>query len=74
MKKSEPLISVLLPVYNGKDFLYQSIKSVINQSYENIELLIVDDASTDESLELIYSFNDNRIRLIRNKKNIGHKE
>ena len=62
---------MLLPVYNGKDFLYQSIKSVINQSYENIELLIVDDASTDESLELLHSFNDNRIRLIQNKKNIG---
>ena len=61
-----PLISVLLNVYNGEAFLAESIQSVLNQTYQNFEFIIVDDASTDETAEIIRSFDDKRIRYIYN--------
>ncbi|MBJ6119790.1 glycosyltransferase [Pontibacter sp. BT310] len=67
------LVSVCIPVYNGEKYLKESLKSVISQSYKNIEILIVDDGSTDNSLHIITEFKeiDNRIRLIQNKQNLG---
>lgn len=65
------LISVILPVYNGAKFIKECIASVLNQSYENIELVIVDDGSTDNSIECIESFNDPRIKLYKNDCNLG---
>ncbi|PIP88849.1 MAG: glycosyl transferase, partial [Bdellovibrionales bacterium CG22_combo_CG10-13_8_21_14_all_38_13] len=49
---SSPKVSVILPVYNGEEYLDQAIKSVLFQSYKNLELIIVDDCSTDRSLEI----------------------
>jgi glycosyltransferase involved in cell wall biosynthesis len=71
MSKTE--VSVILPVYNGSAYLSESIKSVLNQSHANFELIIVDDGSTDESPEIIkkYADEDKRIKNIRNKKNLG---
>lgn len=66
-----PLISVLMPVYNGERFIHEAITSVISQTYQNWELIIVDDASTDDTAMIVSSFNDNRIRLSTNKKNLG---
>jgi glycosyltransferase involved in cell wall biosynthesis len=63
-------ISVILPVYNGGEFLYEAIESILNQTLKNLELIIVNDGSTDESLSLIKSFNDSRIILI-SRKNKG---
>ena len=57
MCEVEPLVSVIIPVYNGEKYLSLSIKSIINQSYKNIELIIVDDGSTDNSKEIIQKFN-----------------
>ncbi len=64
-------ISVVLPVYNGEKYVEKSINSVLNQTYRNIELIIVNDCSTDSTLEIItkYAEEDNRIRIINNPEN-----
>jgi len=66
-------ISVCIPSYNYKRYLSQAIESVLNQTYQNFELIIVDDASTDGSGELIkeYAEKNAKIKYIRNKRNIG---
>ena len=63
--KDLPLISVIMPVFNTQDFLAVSIESVLNQTYENFELICVDDGSTDESASIIRSYiaKDKRITL-----------
>ena len=66
-----PKISVLMPVYNGSKYLDEAIKSILNQTFQNLEFIIIDDGSTDDSLKNIKSYNDNRIRLIGNKENRG---
>lgn len=81
---TQPLVSIILPTFNGQKYLSQSIESCLNQTYQNIELIIVDDASTDETPEIIrrYSESDSRIKIITNAKNkklpgslnVGHKE
>ncbi|GAH75625.1 unnamed protein product, partial [marine sediment metagenome] len=65
--------SVIMSIYNEKQFLSKSIKSVLNQTYTDYEFIIIDDASKDNSLELIniYALKDNRIKVIKNKANIG---
>ena len=71
MLKSNPLVTVLMPVYNGEKYLSETIESIFHQSYYNYELLLIDDFSKDQSIQLIESFNDERIRIIKNTKNIG---
>ena len=60
------LVSIILPVYNAEDFLEVAIESVLGQSFEDFELIAIDDGSTDSSLQILKEFarNDNRIRLI----------
>jgi glycosyltransferase involved in cell wall biosynthesis len=62
-------VSVIMPVFNSAKFLKRSIESVINQSYKNLEFIIVDDGSTDNSLEIIlqYTAVDKRVKVFRNK-------
>lgn len=67
----EPLVSVLMPVYNAQDYLAQAIESILVQSYVNFELLICNDGSTDKSIEIINEYKDSRIRYIENIKNSG---
>ena len=64
---SEPIISVLIPVYNSSEFLKESIATVLNQTFKDIELVVVDDGSTDNSLEILEDFakSDNRIKIFR---------
>lgn len=66
------LISIILPVYNGEKYLAQSIESVLCQSYKNIELIIVNDCSTDSTEDIVLNFlkKDKRIKYINNKKNL----
>lgn len=60
----EPLVSVIIPVYNGENVIEKTIDSVLNQTYHNIEVIIVDDASTDSSRDKISKYNDPRIKTI----------
>lgn len=66
-----PEITVLMSVYNGERFLREAIESILNQSYSNFEFLIINDASTDSSRDIILSYKDKRIRLMDNEQNIG---
>ncbi len=62
--KYSPLISICIPTYNRSGFLTRSINSALNQSYENYEILIIDDGSTDNTRQIIESFNNSKIRYI----------
>ncbi|MBI3608074.1 MAG: glycosyltransferase [Nitrospirae bacterium] len=64
-------VTVLMPVYNGGDYLRQSIRSVLDQTFGDFELLIVNDCSTDDSVKVIESFHDPRIVIHHNEKNLG---
>ena len=67
----KPRLSVLLSVYNGEKYLRESIDSILNQSFSDFEFLIIDDGSTDSSVEIVESYKDKRIRLIKNENNLG---
>ncbi|MDA9655650.1 glycosyltransferase [Candidatus Actinomarina] len=69
---SPKLISVLMSVYNSEKSLDESIESIINQTYSNFELLLIDDGSTDKSWEILQKYKQNtKIRIFQNPKNIG---
>src|SRR4030042_6096810 len=82
--KKDPKISVIMSVYNGlplgpqpktktasSAYLKEAVESILNQTYRNFEFIIVDDASRDKSWDYLKSLKDRRIKLIRNKKNLG---
>ena len=73
MKETLPKVSIFLPIYNKKDYLARSIGSIQNQSLKNIEIIAVNDASTDESLNLLKRLakKDNRIKIVNNDRNHG---
>lgn len=68
-------VSVILPLYNNKEYILESIQSVIKQTYKNWELIVVDDCSTDGSYELVKDYlekeKQENIKLLRNDKNVG---
>lgn len=66
-----PQVTVLMCVYNGSPFLKEAIESILNQTFNDFEFLIINDCSTDNSLQIIKSYNDPRIYLVENQKNIG---
>lgn len=66
-----PHVSVIFPVYNGQRYLRKAIESVLGQTYNEFTLLICDDCSTDNSLEIIQSYADHRIKLLQNSVNRG---
>ncbi|MCD1118977.1 glycosyltransferase family 2 protein [Chryseobacterium turcicum] len=67
----KPFISVLMPIYNGEKYLEESIDSILGQTYENFELLLINDASNDASENIILSYLDSRILYIKNEQNLG---
>ena len=69
----KPLVSVIMPVYNTKQWVWEAIESILGQTLSNFEFIIVDDCSTDGSYEICqkYAQQDKRIRLYRNEKNEG---
>ena len=69
---SEPVVSVVLPVHNGEKYLEESIKSILNQTYKNFELIIVNDMSTDTTPLILQRMaeQDSRIRIVNNRKNL----
>lgn len=71
MIEKQPLVTIVLPTYNGSKYIKQSIDSCLNQTYRNIELIIMDDGSTDETPEIIKFYKDERIKIITHKMNKG---
>ncbi len=65
------LVSIIMPSYNTASYIKESIESVLNQTYKNWELIIVDDCSTDETDKVMETINDSRIKYFKNKKNCG---
>lgn len=66
-----PLVSVVMPVYNAEKYLRESIDSILNQTYKNFEFIIINDGSTDNSPDIVRSYDDPRIIFVDNKQNSG---
>lgn len=69
--KKNPRVSVIMAVYNGGQYLKESINSVLNQTFSDFEFIIINDGSTDNTSKVLDSFNDPRIIRLKNEKNIG---
>lgn len=67
-------ISIITASYNYENYIKETVQSVLSQTYNDWEMIIVDDCSTDNSIDVIKSYNDDRIKLFINKKNLGLKE
>ena len=64
-------VSVVIGAYNGEKFLRPAIEGILNQTFRNFELIVVDDCSTDRTQQILSEFKDDRIRVIRNHRNLG---
>jgi len=71
MTDSNPLVSICIPTYNRASMVREAIQSAISQSYPNLEILVVDNASSDNISEVVESFHDSHLKLFVNKKNLG---
>ncbi len=67
----EPLVSVIMPAYNAGAYIREAVSSILDQSWKNLELIIVDDASKDSTADAVREFSDPRIRLLANSRNLG---
>jgi len=70
MSLENPKITVLMPVYNGEKYLRKAVDSILNQTFSDFEFLIINDGSSDDSVNIINSYSDPRIRLVHNEKNL----
>ncbi|MEM8520126.1 glycosyltransferase family 2 protein [Flavobacterium sp. PL12] len=70
--ENNPFISVLMPVYNCELYIKEAVESILNQTYTNFELLLIDDCSNDTTLQICKSFQDERIVIIEKEKNTGY--
>lgn len=68
---TNPLISVILPVYNCEAYIFEAVNSILQQTYAHFELIIIDDCSTDQTLEICKSFQDKRLVILEKKQNSG---
>jgi glycosyltransferase involved in cell wall biosynthesis len=66
-----PLVTVLMPVYNSDKYLAEAIDSILNQTYSDFEFIIVNDGSDDDSEQIILSYKDSRINYLKNQENLG---
>ena len=64
-------VSICIPTYNGAQFIRKTLESVLNQSYQNIEVIVNDDCSTDNTMDIVRSMNDSRIKIYANEENLG---
>lgn len=73
MKDFTDLVSVLVPVYNRRDIIVETLSSALSQTYQNIEIVVVDNCSADGTWELISDLakTDSRLRVFRNATNLG---
>lgn len=69
----KPLVSVIMPVYNGEKYIHTALESILSQTYQNLELILIDDCGTDHSMDIVgnYARKDDRIRIFRNPQNRG---
>lgn len=74
MKKGFKKVSIILPTHNGEKYIRETINSCLGQTYSNLELIIVDDASSDEIFQIVNSYSDKRIKYLRNEINLGLSE
>lgn len=72
MENKFPLVSVLMPVYNCEQYIEESVNSILNQSYINFELIIIDDCSNDSTLNILSNYSDERIQIVKKEKNTGY--
>ena len=70
-RSTSPKVTVLMPVYNGEQYLREAIDSILSQTFADFDFLIIDDGSTDLSEEIIKTYRDSRIGLVHNGKNRG---
>jgi glycosyltransferase involved in cell wall biosynthesis len=68
---NKPLVSVVMPVRNAGNFLLEAIESILNQTYTNLELIVVNDASNDNTAKILSSFKDKRMKVFKNKRRFG---
>lgn len=66
-----PLVSICIPTFNAEKHIKKTIDSIVNQSYQNIEIIILDDCSTDSTMKIIGSIDDLRIKVFQNESNLG---
>src|SRR5208282_223012 len=66
-----PLVSVVLSTYNDAAFLRESVQSLLGQTFRDLELIIVDDVSTNNTAAVLAGFQDSRLRVLRNQRNLG---
>lgn len=73
INSNTPLVSICIPLYDGEEYLRESLDSIVSQSYPHFEVIIVDDGSTDGSLKIVeeYSMLDQRLKVFRNEQNLG---
>ena len=72
MPENSPKVSIILPTYNGSAYIQKAIDSCLHQTHSHLELIVIDDGSTDNTAQLVESFHDGRVRLVRLEKNQGH--
>jgi len=70
-ERNNPTVSVIIPTYNRAHFLPRAVNSVLNQTYQDFEIIIVDDCSTDNTEEIVKNYNNKKIKYIRHDKNRG---
>lgn len=70
-KNSVPIVSVIMPAYNAEKYIGKAIESILNQSYEHFEFIIINDGSSDRTKDIVRSFKDKRIIYLENEKNSG---
>ena len=65
---AKPIISVVMPAYNAEHYIAEAIDSILNQTYSDFELIIVNDGSQDKTEEIVLSYSDDRIKYLKNEK------
>lgn len=70
---NKPLVSVVIPTYNAEEFIQPSLNSILNQTYTNLEVIVIDDCSTDRTVERVCEISraDKRVRVLKNDHNLG---
>ena len=71
MENSEYIVSVIMPAFNAEATIKESALSVLNQSYDNLELIVIDDNSTDSTLDILDTIKDNRLKIVKTNLNVG---